>query len=102
MKYLDYLDSDVYMIAGILALQLAVPVHDDTVLTGKFDFELFWGTRRQDVDDSGPDLAVAVQKQPGLKLERKEGPLDVAVIDHLEAYTNRELSDNHRDRPKER
>lgn len=39
---MKYPDSDVHMIAGILALQLAVPVHDDTVLTGKFDFQLFW------------------------------------------------------------
>jgi uncharacterized protein (TIGR03435 family) len=79
-----YLDWDVDMIAGVLALQLAGPVHSDTGLIGKFDFELLSGTRRQDVDDGGPDLATAVQGQLGLKLERKKGPVDVAVIDDVE------------------
>ena len=81
MKYPDW---DVDMIAGMLAGQLRAPVHNDTGLTGKFDFELFWSTRRPDADDNGPDLATAVQEQLGLKLERKRGPVDVVVIDHVE------------------
>jgi uncharacterized protein (TIGR03435 family) len=66
------------------ARQLRAPVHNDTGLTGKFDFELFWSTRRPDADDNGLDLATAVQEQLGLKLERKKGPVDVVVIDHVE------------------
>lgn len=75
---------DLDMFAGILAGQLSAPVHNDTGLTGKFDFELFWSARRPEVDDSGPDLVTAVQEQLGLKLELKKGPVDVVVIDHVE------------------
>jgi len=81
MKYPDW---DVDMIAGMLAAQLRAPVHNDTGLTGKFDFELFWSTRPPDAGDIGPDLVTAVQEQLGLKLERKRGPVDVVVIDHVE------------------
>jgi uncharacterized protein (TIGR03435 family) len=81
MKYPDW---DVDMIAGMLATQLRAPVHNDTGLTGKFDFELFWSTRQPDAGDIGPDLVAAVQEQLGLKLERKRGPVDVVVIDHVE------------------
>jgi len=81
MKYPNW---DVDTIAGMLAMQLRAPVHNDTGLTGKFDFELFWSTRPPAADDSGPDLATAVQEQLGLKVERKKGPVDVVVIDHVE------------------
>jgi len=66
------------------ARQLRAPVHNDTGLTGKFDFELFWSTRRPDADDNGLDWATAVQEQLGLKLERRNGPVDVVVIDHVD------------------
>lgn len=81
MKYPDW---DLDMIAGMLAGQLHAPVHNDTGLPGKFDFELFWSTRRPDADDNGPDLATAVKEQLGLKLESKKGPVEVVVIDHVE------------------
>jgi uncharacterized protein (TIGR03435 family) len=77
-------DWDVDAIADWLALQLEAPVHNDTGLTGKFDFELFWNTRRPETDDTGPDLVTAVQEQLGLKLGRQKVPADVLVIDHVE------------------
>jgi len=72
------------MIAGMLAGQLQSPVHDDTGLTGIFDFDLFWSTEPAESRDNGPDLITAVQEQLGLKLDRKKGPVDVVVIDHVE------------------
>ncbi|HUA63268.1 MAG TPA: TIGR03435 family protein [Verrucomicrobiae bacterium] len=80
-----YPDWDVDRLSGMLAGQLRAPVHNDTELTGTYDFDLFWSMRRPDSDsDTGPDLIVAVQEQLGLKLERKKGLVDVVVIDHVE------------------
>jgi uncharacterized protein (TIGR03435 family) len=71
-------------IATMLSQQLHSPVNDDTRLTGKYDFELFWNAGPTDASESGPDLVTAVQEQLGLKLERKRGPVDVVVIDRAE------------------
>jgi uncharacterized protein (TIGR03435 family) len=75
-------DAGLDTIANWLSLQLRSPVNDDTRLTGKYDFDLFWNT--SDADDSGPDLVTAVQQQLGLKLERRKVPVDVVVVDHAE------------------
>jgi len=70
-------------ITGMLAGQLHSPVNNDTGLTGKYDFELFWITQ-PGAGDNGPDLVGAVQEQLGLKLERRKAPVDVVVIDRAE------------------
>jgi uncharacterized protein (TIGR03435 family) len=63
-----------------------MPIVDATGLNGKYDFMVQWSW------DEGPDamsaaaaaLVGAVQSDLGLKLERKKGPVDVLIIDHIE------------------
>ena len=70
-------------------------VIDKTGLTGKYDWKLTWapvrmngaplkednGTGAQDV----PGLFTAIEEQLGLKLEPQKGPVEVVVVDHVEA-----------------
>jgi len=66
---------------------------DATGLTGKYDYTIFWSmtattaARRgtQTLDDSdGPSIFDAVQDQLGLKIEKRKGPLQILVVDHVE------------------
>jgi uncharacterized protein (TIGR03435 family) len=72
------------------------PVINQTNLDGCFDFELTF-TRElprgiqegqlfngAPIDTYGPTIYQALQKQLGLKLESKKGPVDTLVIDHAE------------------
>jgi uncharacterized protein (TIGR03435 family) len=77
-------NAGVDRLASMLAGQLRSPVNDDTGLTGKYDFDLFWSAAPPDVEDSGPDLVSAVQQQLGLKLTRKKASVGVVVVDHAE------------------
>ncbi|SPE43153.1 conserved exported hypothetical protein [Candidatus Sulfopaludibacter sp. SbA3] len=69
---------------GMLSGQVDAPVNDQTGLTGTYDFTMYWSMRQTVDGDGGPDLFTAVQKQLGLKLERKKVPVEMLVIDHLE------------------
>jgi len=93
-------------IADMLANQLGTPVVDKTGLSGKYDFPLSFSREPGQglpglppppppppggpVRGNGPDLSdapnlfTAVQEELGLKLDKKKGPLDVLVVDHLE------------------
>lgn len=62
------------------------PVVDRTGLTGRFDIDLQW-TRDATVVDGPPSIFTALQEQLGLKLEAREEPHDVLVIDHIELPT---------------
>jgi uncharacterized protein (TIGR03435 family) len=72
-----------------LARALAVsgrPVVDATGLTGSFDFELKW------IDDgagagAGDSLFTTIQEQLGLRLEPRQTPTTVLVIDSVERPT---------------
>lgn len=61
---------------------------DHTGLTGKYDIKLRFsnGVSAGDGDASepAPDIAEALEKQLGLKLQRTKAPLDVIVIDHID------------------
>lgn len=93
--------------AEMLGNQLGSPVVDKTGLTGTYDFTIDFaperglgglslppppppgggdlGGPRAATDPSDvPNLFTAVQEQLGLKLEKKKGPVDTIVIDHLE------------------
>jgi uncharacterized protein (TIGR03435 family) len=76
-------------------------VADETGLTGRYDIKLDWApddinTVQTSADHagaqtpllppapSGPSIFTAVQEQLGLKLESKNGPVQVLVIDHAE------------------
>ena len=82
-----------YIAAFLTGLQgLDRPVVNRTGLGGTFDFwmeltpQLNGQLRSGDESDpTGPTLLEALQDQLGLKLESKIGPIDVLVIDHIEA-----------------
>jgi uncharacterized protein (TIGR03435 family) len=68
---------------------------DKTGLAGKYDWHLEWareetGTESKSADGSpsdsdAPGLFTALQQQLGLRLEAQKGPVQVIVVDHLEA-----------------
>ena len=73
---------------AVLEGETSRDVHDQTGLTGVFDFDLTFvpanpvaapGSPRPNGD--GPALTTALQEQLGLKLESARGPVEVLVID---------------------
>jgi bla regulator protein blaR1 len=87
-----------------LSRQLGRTILDETGLTGKYDFTLQWapderagpmsaatqggGSRSDDApppDSSAPSIFTAIQEQLGLKLESRKVPVEILVIDHVEA-----------------
>ncbi|HWE53563.1 MAG TPA: TIGR03435 family protein [Bryobacteraceae bacterium] len=64
------------------------PVLEKTGIEGRWDFTLKW-TRRAMLQQSGSDaitLFDAVDKQLGLKLESRNEPTPVVVVDHVEQH----------------
>jgi uncharacterized protein (TIGR03435 family) len=86
---------------AMLSAQVRGPVTDSTGLKGEYDFTLSW-TRDLDAasvapaassesplsgisgNDSEPPLFGALESQLGLRLDRKKGPVEMLVIDHIE------------------
>jgi uncharacterized protein (TIGR03435 family) len=88
-----------------LALQFGRPVVDKTGLTGTYDFKLLWVPDQAQMggigptpasappsgqaglldaaSDPAPSLSAAFERQLGLKLEDKKGPVVVLVVDHV-------------------
>ena len=80
---------------------VGVQVHrivvDGTGLTGKYDISLQW-TRDDDpggdpkdtgkTESAGPSIFVALQEQLGLKLDAAKAPVEMIVVDHVEAPSN--------------
>ena len=61
------------------------PVVDETGLSERFDFTLDWVPEFDAPPDaSGPTFREALKEQLGLKLEPKQGPVDILVIDRVE------------------
>jgi uncharacterized protein (TIGR03435 family) len=63
------------------------PVVDMTGLTGFYDVKLEWtptdfSAQSPTEPAVGPSIFSAVQSELGLKLEARQGPLDVLVVDH--------------------
>lgn len=74
-----------------LARALAVsgrPVVDATGLTGTFDFELTWNADDAAAGASGGSLFTAIQEQLGLRLEPRQTPTNLFVIESVERPTN--------------
>lgn len=90
-------------LAHMLSQQLGRTVVDKTGLTGKYDFTLQWtpdpshnlmfkgldggqpATANPPSPESpGTSIFTALQQQLGLKLEPRQGPVDILVIDHVE------------------
>ena len=62
---------------------------DKTGLTGAFDLDMTWTPEQAaspgaTSDATGPSIFTALQEQLGLKLVPEKGPVEVAVITHLE------------------
>jgi bla regulator protein blaR1 len=95
---------DLSSVAKLLSQQLGRTVQDKTGLTGKYDFILQWKPDRDpspmpgapppgqqgpgatpSTDSSEASIFTAVQEQLGLKLESVKAPVEVLVIDHVEA-----------------
>lgn len=82
------------LLATLIARFTRTPVLDQTAIPGAFDVKLDWARDNglpsgtpdavavQPAD--GPSIFEAVQKQLGLKLEKRKGPVDVLVVDHAE------------------
>jgi uncharacterized protein (TIGR03435 family) len=75
-------------VARILSTRVDHPVLDKTGLDGRYTFNLDWDP---DEDsniapgaDAGSSLTMALEKQLGLKLDVRNTPTDVLIIDHLE------------------
>jgi len=73
---------------------LGMPVRDMTGLTGYYEFNLTW-TREETLlaaadntspasADRPPSIFTALQEQVGLKLEPRQIPLQIVVVDHVE------------------
>jgi uncharacterized protein (TIGR03435 family) len=85
-------------LASAIAGRVGRPVIDQTGLAGNFDFDLQWSATLSALPapdasaplpqpDEGVSLFTALQEQLGLKLEAVRGPVEVVVIDHVEAPT---------------
>jgi uncharacterized protein (TIGR03435 family) len=61
------------------------PVIDETGLNGKFDFTLDWVPEFNAPSDAlGPNFREGLKEQLGLKLEPRQRPVDILVIDRVE------------------
>ena len=78
---------------AIASQTLGAPLTDATGLTGKYDYTIFWSTAATDAarrgtpatdDPDGPSIFDAVQEQLGLKIEKRKGPVQMLVVDHVE------------------
>ena len=63
------------------------PVIDATGLAGSFDFELTWTPDGVAAPSVGASLFTAVQEQLGLRLEPRQAPMNVLVIESAERAT---------------
>ena len=88
-------------LAGALSGTAQRVVIDKTGLIGYYDINLIYtptpdqvpqgppppGVEPPPIDPNGPSLFTALQEQLGLKLQDQRGPVEVVVIDAVEAPT---------------
>ncbi|HEY3825200.1 MAG TPA: TIGR03435 family protein [Bryobacteraceae bacterium] len=85
-----------WVVVQSLSSVVGRPVADETGLKRYYDFRLEWipyepagapgdGGNTLAPDRSGPSIFTALQKQLGLKLEERKGPVEVLVIDNVES-----------------
>jgi uncharacterized protein (TIGR03435 family) len=82
------------LLATLISRFTRTPVLDQTGISGLFDVTLEWardngmppsaGPGTTAAEPDGPSISEAVQKQLGLKLEKRKGPVDVMVVEHAE------------------
>jgi bla regulator protein BlaR1 len=75
-------------IAQQLSRQVEVHVVNQTGLKGSYDLNLHWSDAVAGEENaSAPSLFTALQEQLGLKLQPKDQPTDVLIVDHVEKPT---------------
>ncbi len=80
-------DRPMAWFAEMLSNQLHASVHDATGLTAKYDFVFSWSWEENAPgarEAAAADIISQLPAQLGLKLERKKGPVEVLVLDHME------------------
>jgi len=82
-QYMKFTNESMSDFAQVMELMVDKPVVDQTHLSARYDFSLFWtpDSLNATPTDAAPELFVAVQEQLGLKLEATRAPTDVFVID---------------------
>lgn len=78
------LSASMAQLAKGLERVLRVFVHDETGLPGSYFIVLEYGLENHPPEIDLPALPTALQEQLGLKLERRRGPVEGLVIDHVE------------------
>jgi uncharacterized protein (TIGR03435 family) len=84
------------LFANNLSQRMQRVVVDRTGLTGNWDFELSFapeppagplppGVELPPADPNAPSLVTAIQEQLGLRLQSTKGPVEVLVVDRIEA-----------------
>ena len=66
-------------------MTLPHPVVDETGLNGTFDFKLEWLPDSNSLPDAtGPTFVQALKEQLGLKVQQRNGPVELMVLDRIE------------------
>jgi uncharacterized protein (TIGR03435 family) len=70
---------------SMLHYQIDRPVVDKIGLAGDYDFNLDYSpASTEPALEQAPNLFAALEKQLGIKLVPRKGPVDVLVIDHVD------------------
>lgn len=87
---IDAKNTDMDLLAQVLARKMDLPVVNQTGLTGIFNFKLHWTPDSlQGEEQTGDEVSIftALQEQLGLQLRSAKAPVEVLVIDHVEKPT---------------
>ena len=86
--------TNMFGLASLLSVDMDKPVIDETGLNGRFVYEIrgvsLNASRLSATSDSlpkWPSVPVALEEQLGLKLQSREGPFPVLVIDSVSQPT---------------
>lgn len=99
--HLRILDSTMPQIAGELSMlgvnredMEALPGVDGTQMTGKFDLDLHYISRKvpkgapgEQAPDDGPDFLQALSSQASLQFKKKKVPVEILIVDHVNEPT---------------
>jgi uncharacterized protein (TIGR03435 family) len=70
----------------LIAGHLSAPIVDETGATGTFDVSLRWSNDIAGTDEV-PVISTAIREQLGLKLDRRQIPVEVLAVDHIDRPT---------------
>jgi uncharacterized protein (TIGR03435 family) len=70
--------------ADLLTKAEGRPVLDSTGIGGLYDFDLSYTPETAATDEAGPSLATALREKLGLRLERRQMPMEVLIVDQAD------------------